>query len=158
MRPNVLDRIQRTIDRYAMFRSGMRVGVAVSGGADSVCLLHILLDRDLRLHVLHLNHNLRGGESRTDAEFVRDLAASFRLPCTIREADFSSSHENLEQAAREARLDFFREMREAGVLAGRNNDSVPGYCNVLMFAPPLILTREQADDIAAAVESCLARV
>ena len=112
----MLDRIQRTIHRYAMFTPGMAVGVAVSGGADSVCLLHILLDRDLRLHVLHLNHNLRGNESRADAEFVRDLAARLGLPCTIREADFAASHDNLEQAGRHARLAFFREMRESGAV------------------------------------------
>ncbi len=59
----------------------------------------------------------------------------------------------------EARMvQLLREIRDAGVLAGRNNDSVPGYCNVLMFAPPLILTHAQADEIAAAVESCLARL
>ena len=44
-----------------------------------------------------------------------------------------------------------REMREAGVLVGRNNDSVPGYCNVLILSPPLILSREQADTIAQTV-------
>jgi taurine-pyruvate aminotransferase len=45
-----------------------------------------------------------------------------------------------------------REIREKGVLVGRNNDSVPGYCNVLILSPPLTLSREQADDIVAAIE------
>jgi adenosylmethionine-8-amino-7-oxononanoate aminotransferase len=43
-------------------------------------------------------------------------------------------------------------MREAGVIAGRNSDTVPGYCNVLIVSPPLVLTGEQADTIVAAVE------
>jgi 4-aminobutyrate aminotransferase-like enzyme len=51
-----------------------------------------------------------------------------------------------------------REIREAGVLAGRNNDSVPGYCNVLILSPPLTLTHEQADTIVSAIDKCLARI
>ena len=59
----------------------------------------------------------------------------------------------------EARMaQLLREIREAGVLAGRNNDSLPGNCNVLMFAPPLILTQSQADEIAQTVEKCLRRL
>jgi taurine-pyruvate aminotransferase len=51
-----------------------------------------------------------------------------------------------------------REIREAGVLVGRNNDSVPGYANVLILSPPLTLTRIQADTIASAVEKTLQRL
>jgi len=51
-----------------------------------------------------------------------------------------------------------REIREAGVLVGRNNDSVPGYCNVLILSPPLILRREQADTIASVIEDALAKL
>jgi len=51
-----------------------------------------------------------------------------------------------------------REIREAGVLVGRNNDTVPGYCNVLTLSPPLILTRDEADEMVNAIEGCLARL
>ncbi len=51
-----------------------------------------------------------------------------------------------------------REIREAGVLVGRNNDSVPGYANVLILSPPLILTHEQADTIASTIEKGLERL
>lgn len=112
----MLDRIRQTIERYSMFRPGMTVGVAVSGGADSVCLLHVLGELDLRLHVLHLNHNLRGEESCVDAEFVRQLAARLGVPYTIREADFSKTAGNLEQAARDARLALFRQTIADGVV------------------------------------------
>ena len=112
------------ITRYSMFEPGARVGVAVSGGADSVCLLHILLDLaprwDLGLTVLHLNHNLRGPESDADEQFVRDLAASLNLPLIAQSwAQWGGpgyprspwvrlpSSQNLEEAAREARLAFF---------------------------------------------------
>ena len=51
-----------------------------------------------------------------------------------------------------------REIREAGVLVGRNNDTVPGFCNVITISPPLILTRAQADEIVSAIDGCLARL
>ena len=137
----LLQRVIHTIDRYRMFTAGQKVGVAVSGGADSVCLLHVLLElapeRCLRLAVLHLNHRLRGGESDQDAEFVRRLSEQLGLPFHLREADLAGCAEgrgkpgcfretretprrsqylhpdNLEQAARHARLAFFREMTES---------------------------------------------
>ncbi|MCU1236900.1 MAG: tRNA(Ile)-lysidine synthetase [Candidatus Solibacter sp.] len=91
-----------------MFEPGQRVGVAVSGGADSVCLLHALIELGgLRLTVLHVDHRLRGEESRGDAEFVRELAARFGLPFCLREIDLPPG--NLEQEARKARLSFFHE-------------------------------------------------
>ena len=116
----MLDRIAQTIARYRMFEPGQQVGVAVSGGADSVCLLHVLLELaprwDLRLSVLHLDHGLRGEESRQDAEFVRGLADRLGLPLSLRETAVAQSPDNLEQAAREARLAFFRETIASGAV------------------------------------------
>src|SRR6516165_11630394 len=104
-----------------MFEAGQKVGVAVSGGADSVCLLHALRELaprwDLRLHVLHVNHRLRGAESDEDAQFVRDQAAQFGLPFTIHEADLDMTPDNLEQAAREIRMAFFNEKIARGAVA-----------------------------------------
>jgi tRNA(Ile)-lysidine synthase len=116
-----LARIARTIEGHRMFQAGQTVGVAVSGGADSVCLLHTLLELaprwDLRLSVLHLDHGLRGDESRADAEFVRDLATRLGLAITLKAVDLTSISDNLEQAARKARLAFFREQLAAGRVA-----------------------------------------
>jgi tRNA(Ile)-lysidine synthase len=111
----MLERVARTITRYSMFQPDQRVGVAVSGGADSVCLLHVLRELaprwNLRMTVLHLDHQLRGEESRQDAAFVRDLAAALGLPFQLRETGVAAlceeTGDNLEQAARAARLDFF---------------------------------------------------
>ena len=107
----VLDRVIHTIERHGMFRSGERVAVAVSGGADSVCLLHVLLELAARLRltlsVLHVNHNLRGDDSRADAEFVESLAGRLNLPFTLDDLDLSTAPGNLEQAARNARLACF---------------------------------------------------
>ena len=62
-----------------------RYAVAVSGGADSVALLHLLKHHrpDLHLHVVHLDHQTRGPESTGDAQFVRQLAEQWQLPHTI---------------------------------------------------------------------------
>jgi tRNA(Ile)-lysidine synthase len=115
------DRVAETIHRYRMFEPGQHAGVAVSGGADSVCLLYLLLELaprwDLRLSVLHLNHGLRGEESQQDEEFVRSLAARLGLEATVRAADVAASPDNLEQAARDARLAFFREHLAGGSVA-----------------------------------------
>jgi tRNA(Ile)-lysidine synthase len=85
--------------------------VAVSGGADSVALLHLLLEAGYRnLIVAHFNHRLRGKASDGDAAFVEKLAAKLDLPCEIAEGDVrklaSSRKCSLETAAREARYSF----------------------------------------------------
>jgi len=111
----VLERVAETIARYRMFQRGHRVGVAVSGGADSVCLLEALLRLaprwDLSLAVLHFDHGLRGEASRQDAEFVAALARRHGLPFHSGAADVADlarrSRDNLEQAARRARREFF---------------------------------------------------
>jgi tRNA(Ile)-lysidine synthase len=115
--PALLQRVIQTIERHRMLTPGQHAGVAVSGGADSVCLLHLLASLaarwNLRLTVLHLDHGLRGEESREDAEFVGALAASLGLPVEIRRASLADAPGNREQAARDARLEFFREAMAA---------------------------------------------
>jgi tRNA(Ile)-lysidine synthase len=110
----VLERVAGFTSRYNMFAPHDRVGVAVSGGADSVCLLHILreLPYQLELHVLHVNHMLRGPESEEDARFVAELAAGLGLPFHL-EAARPIATGTLEEQARRQRLAFFRAMRAA---------------------------------------------
>lgn len=116
----MLDRIARFITRHQMFANSSRAGVAVSGGADSVFLLHALHELaprwNLRLHVIHVEHGIRGQVSRNDAEFVRQLAASFGLPFHIRSASVPAIPDNQEQAARDVRRAFFAELMAAGTL------------------------------------------
>lgn len=93
-----------------MLVQGSRLGVAVSGGADSVVLLHILHslapETDQQLTVLHVNHQLRGVESDADEEFVRQLARSLRLPLLCVTAPVIGG--NMEQEARRSRQSFFQ--------------------------------------------------
>ena len=107
-----------------MFAPGQRVGVAVSGGADSVCLLHVLGELaprlDLQLSVLHLNHQMRAAESDADEEFVRGLASRLGLELHSMRADVpriaAETGDNLEQAARRVRREFFLGFLRRGTL------------------------------------------
>ena len=106
------------IRKQDFLRPGDRVGVAVSGGADSVALLRILLElqRELGvvLSVVHLNHTLRGAESDGDEQFVRELAKAHELQlfCESRgvKACAASQKLSIETAARELRYEFFRDL------------------------------------------------
>lgn len=116
----MLDRVAGIISRYSMTVPGGRVGVAVSGGADSVCLLHLLRNLapalDLRLTVIHLNHKLRADESDRDEEFVRHLAGSLGYPLLTEAVDVAGVGGNLEQAGRRARWSFYRGLIAANLV------------------------------------------
>ena len=113
-------RVLHTIARHAMFSTGQRVGVAVSGGADSVCLLHVLHELaprwNLHLSVVHIDHGIRGAASQADADFVRSLAGEFALTFHFRQADVPSIDDNMEQAARRVRQEFYRELMQSGMV------------------------------------------
>jgi tRNA(Ile)-lysidine synthase len=92
--------------------------VAVSGGADSIALLHLLADRlpQTPLAVVHLNHQLRGAESDGDQAFVEALAERLDLLCYVESAPLGElareSKENLEDLARQHRYSFFQRVAE----------------------------------------------
>lgn len=105
-----------------MFRPGDRVGVAVSGGADSVALLR-LLERlrerlGITLLVVHFDHCLRGAESEADAQFVSELARRRKLDIVVDREDVAAAaakHRwNLEDAARRLRYAFFERVVKEG--------------------------------------------
>jgi tRNA(Ile)-lysidine synthase len=103
--------LQQIIPRD-MLSSGALIGVAVSGGADSVFLLHALAELGRAACVLHVNHKLRGAESDADEAFVRALAARLNLPIAVAEIPVAAG--NVEQEARRARYDFFTQQIAAG--------------------------------------------
>ena len=116
----ITERVASFIVRHRMFGSGDRVGVAVSGGADSVFLLHALHELvsrwNLQLSVVHVDHGIRGEASRADAEFVQRLAESFALPFHLHRADLRAVADNLEQAARLARQAFYQDLLASGLV------------------------------------------
>jgi len=110
------------LKKHEMLRPGERVGVAVSGGADSVALLLLLLELREKLgiviSVVHFNHKLRGKASDADEAFVAKLAAKHGLEFHSASADVAKKAKderaNLEDAARRARYDYFRSLAESG--------------------------------------------
>ncbi len=97
-------------------KAGDRVGVAVSGGPDSVALLRVLLELREEIGivvaaVVHFNHKLRGKDSEADERFVRALAETFELEFLRAEADTAAAAEaqgkGIESAARELRYESF---------------------------------------------------
>lgn len=107
----------------ALLRPGMRLAVAVSGGADSVALLRALVkagpEIGLVLSVAHVHHGIRGADADADAKFVADLSAYFGLAFHRRDVDApAASQENretLEEAARNLRYAWFAELLASGV-------------------------------------------
>jgi len=118
MRPHshkILQKVEQAISRQNMFSKGDSVLVCVSGGPDSVALLHILVQLspkwELTIGIAHLNHCLRGAESDRDADFVADLSARLNLPCYSEAINIRNDPAfrklSLEATARKVRYDFF---------------------------------------------------
>jgi tRNA(Ile)-lysidine synthetase-like protein len=116
----VRDQVLHYIREQKMIRAGDRVAVAVSGGADSVALLRVLLELRAELGIVlavaHFNHGLRGADSDADEAFVAELARAYEL-------DFFASHGNvrdhastsklsLEAAGRELRYRWFAQLAQ----------------------------------------------
>jgi tRNA(Ile)-lysidine synthase len=110
--------VKQAIAEHSMFQAGDRVLVGVSGGPDSVALLHLLETLaplfSFRLAIAHLNHCLRKKESDRDAEFVRKLAQKLNLPVYSEKIDvhhYKRQHKlSLEEAARQVRYTFFNQV------------------------------------------------
>jgi tRNA(Ile)-lysidine synthase len=115
IKSRVLRTVEQTIHAHAMLQPNDSVLVGVSGGADSVVLLHVLLELalkyELKLGVAHLNHSLRGREADADADFVSALALKFDLPCHLQKRDIrkyaAQSKLSIEEAGRQVRYMFF---------------------------------------------------
>jgi tRNA(Ile)-lysidine synthase len=118
MKASLAQSVLREIQRKRMLRAGERIGVAVSGGADSVALLRLLLESREALGivvcVVHFNHGLRGKASDADEKFVAKLAAAHGLEFFVAREDVRAKarreRANLEDAGRRARGEFFSEL------------------------------------------------
>ncbi len=118
MHSDLFDRVDRTVTEHNMLRPGDRVVAAVSGGADSMLLLHYLLSRrerwQLEIAVAHVEHGIRGESSRADAAFVRDFCARQGLPYFEKSIDAPGEAKaagmGVEAYARQARYAFFQSL------------------------------------------------
>lgn len=115
------NKILKTISEFNMFGKGDKVLAAVSGGADSVCMLHMLcaLRKNLgfELACAHLNHGLRGEDAEADAKFVEAFCKKLDVPFFLKKVDVAELAKegklSTEEAGRKARYDFFNELKEA---------------------------------------------
>jgi tRNA(Ile)-lysidine synthase len=113
--------VRATIEKYGMLRKGDRVVAGVSGGPDSVALLHILNSlKDIYkigLSAAHLEHGIRGEESIEDMRFVEGLCGGLSIPLRTKQANVpeiaEASGQSLEATARKLRYAFFEEVVEA---------------------------------------------
>jgi len=121
-------RVERAIEERSLFARGERIVVGVSGGADSVALLHLLCElrekHEYRVAVAHVNHGLRGDESDGEEAYVRELAERLGTPCFVTRVDVGGAQaahgNNLQAAARALRFEAFRRAAaawEAGATA-----------------------------------------
>jgi tRNA(Ile)-lysidine synthase len=117
-----VERLQQAVLEYIrkhqLLKAGDRVGVAVSGGADSVALFRLLLELrkevGIVLSVVHFNHKLRGAESDEDERFVAELAQRHKLELRCQSGEVAAraaeKHLSLETAAREMRYGYLRQL------------------------------------------------
>jgi tRNA(Ile)-lysidine synthase len=120
--------VRETIERHALLPAGEVVVLGVSGGPDSLAMLHILSrlagDYQVALHVGHLNHGLRGADADADADYVAAVSREWGVPCTVESADVAGLAQErgrvgynvaIEEAARQARYAFLARLaRELG--------------------------------------------
>jgi tRNA(Ile)-lysidine synthase len=126
---NMLESIAAFIDQHHLFPPGGKVIVAISGGADSLCLLRLLHQLcgpgkrypAIHLHAAHLNHQLRGEASEQDAAAVASMVSAWGLPFTGGTIDVPAlahtEHRSIEDAARLARYRFLREVAQGQPIA-----------------------------------------
>lgn len=116
----LLESVLAFVRQHHLIPAGKTLVVGVSGGPDSVCLLHLLArlykNLNISLHVAHLNHILRGAESDDDADYVTKVANDLGLGITVEEREVRSyrakHHLSLEDAARRLRYQFFADVAD----------------------------------------------
>lgn len=130
------EKVRAFMEKYHMVTAGERVLLGLSGGADSVCLFHLL--RELQeplgfsLLAVHVNHNLRGAEAGRDAAFAENLCREYDVPfylysCPV-EKIAKEKHLSTEEAGRAARQEVFaacaKEQRAVKIALAHHQDDV----------------------------------
>lgn len=118
--PFELETVKEVLNRFDMLKKCGKVVVAVSGGCDSSVLLHVLwrlsTEMDLKITAAHINHNLRGSESKRDEEFVRSLCKKYGIECRVLDANVAEFAKerglSTEEAGRKLRYEFFEHCAE----------------------------------------------
>lgn len=114
----MIEKVRHTVEREKMLTCGGAVCVALSGGADSMALLHVLRHLEpvlgITVSAFHLNHGIRGDEASRDEDFVKKICREWNVPLICENADVPSYAEqnglSTELAARKIRYDYFEKM------------------------------------------------
>ncbi|MBE0649521.1 MAG: tRNA lysidine(34) synthetase TilS [Bacteroidales bacterium] len=120
---------------------GERILLAVSGGVDSVVMLHLFSKTDYPLAIAHCNFQLRGDESDEDETFVRDLAKKYQIPVYVKKCETREYAQekgiSIEMAARDLRYDWFEEIcktqnfKKVAIAHNRNDDEETFFIKLL---------------------------
>lgn len=118
-------KVRNAIERYNMPLRGKTVAVGVSGGADSMALLHVLIELkdelDIKIVVCHVNHGIRGESADRDEEFVVKACERLGVDCRVLKADVpdlaEKRHVGIEECGRKIRYDFFNSVGGNVVIA-----------------------------------------
>ena len=116
---DIYNRFLSTIQKNNMIKDGESVLVALSGGPDSVCLLHMLnrlsKEKNLKVYAAHLNHMIRGLDAFLDSLYVMKLCEKMDIPCFIKAIDVigycKENKMGVEDGARKLRYEIFEEIR-----------------------------------------------
>ncbi len=130
----VRGKVKQTIEEYDMIKRGDKVLIALSGGADSVCLTHVLVtlsgEMKFSLSAAHLNHGIRGEEADKDEQFAKEFCRELYIPFvskTVKAEEIAKEAGlTVEEAGRRERYAFFNEVCKKGgqrvIVTAHNRD------------------------------------
>lgn len=116
----IFDKVLSTINKHNLIQKGDKIVLGLSGGYDSVCLLHVLnrlkKDFNIEIYAAHLNHQIRGIEAQKDALYVSKLCEDMGIIFFVKSINVPKYCENeglsLEEGARKLRYEMFYEIKD----------------------------------------------
>ncbi len=137
------NKVEKFISKHNLISDNDKIIVAVSGGADSMMLLHFLLKRGNQLTAAHVNHMMRD-QADEDAQYVKSTCASWGIPCVVHTADIKELAKqqkiSLEECGRQERYNFF-------ISLSNNNDKIATAHNANDQAETMIMRFLRGTDI-----------
>jgi len=127
-------KVWQTIEKYHMCPQGAHIVVGVSGGADSMALLHLLNgfagEQGWSITAVHVHHGLRGEEADKDRNFVQEICTEWKIPCKVYYFDVAKEAKarglGTEEAGRLLRYEAFEQERQGGMIAVAHNKNDQG--------------------------------
>tara|TARA_B000000565_G_C23781973_1_gene376315 strand:- start:429 stop:1751 length:1323 start_codon:yes stop_codon:yes gene_type:complete len=112
----IKNRVEKYIKSENLFSLDQKIILAISGGADSVCLMYIFLELGIDFELAHCNFNLRGSESEDDEVFIKELASKHKLKLHLKKINTQeyalSRNISIQMAARDIRYEWFNYLKD----------------------------------------------